>query len=67
MLGSYYGLADDFPLTRQLISRSADRKPKRLYFISASVLELLMADSRELLKVIATGLKVRRRGVQGGG
>lgn len=33
-------------------------RPKRLYFISTAVLNLLLQDEREQLKVTATGLKV---------
>jgi hypothetical protein len=57
-LYDYYGIAPDFPLRSQLVMRSLDRQPKRLYFVARSVLDLLMQDSREVLKVVSTGLKV---------
>ncbi len=58
VLAQYYGLGAEFPLSRQLVTRSADRRPKRLYFVSESVLDLLIMDKKEQLKIIATGLKV---------
>lgn len=33
-------------------------RPKRLNVVSASIMELLKADEKEQLKIIATGLKV---------
>jgi multisite-specific tRNA:(cytosine-C5)-methyltransferase len=61
-LETYYGLKSDFPLTRQLIARNSDAiLPKRLYFVSQAIIDLLVRDEKEQLKVIATGLKVFER------
>ncbi|GLC44395.1 hypothetical protein PLESTB_000474300 [Pleodorina starrii] len=60
-LYDYYGIPPDFPLRSQLVMRSLDRQPKRLYFVARSVLDLMMQDSREALKVVSTGLKVFER------
>ncbi|KAK9814454.1 hypothetical protein WJX72_006165 [[Myrmecia] bisecta] len=65
MLGAicdFYGLSDDFPLFDQLVTRSLDTsRPKRLYFVSAGVRQLLLMDELEQLKVTSTGLKVFER------
>ncbi|GFR40968.1 hypothetical protein Agub_g1632, partial [Astrephomene gubernaculifera] len=66
VLGSlyeYYGIAPDFPLRSQLLMRSLEQQPKRLYFVCRSLLEMMLADSREAVKVVATGLKVFERQV----
>ena len=56
----YYGLKDEFPVSRQLISRSLEvARPKRLYFVTTQIFDVIIRDNRELLKIAATGLKVR--------
>ena len=58
----YYGLKDEFPVSRQLISRSLEvARPKRLYFVTTEIFDVIIRDERELLKIAATGLKVRFR------
>lgn len=58
-LREYYGFDAAFPLETQLIARSMDSaRPKRLYFVTRPLLDLLLLDTREELKIIATGLKV---------
>ncbi|GIL73181.1 hypothetical protein Vretifemale_3370 [Volvox reticuliferus] len=61
ILYDYYGIPPDFPLRSQLVMRALDRHPKRLYFVARSVLDLMMQDSREVLKIVSTGLKVFER------
>lgn len=65
MLESFYGVEAEFPLRSQLIARNLEAAlPKRLYFVSREVLELMLADVKEQLKIVSTGLKVGGR--QGG-
>ncbi|GIL42810.1 hypothetical protein Vafri_190 [Volvox africanus] len=61
ILYDYYGIPPDFPLRSQLVMRALDRHPKRLYFVARSVLDLMMQDSREVIKIVSTGLKVFER------
>ncbi|KAL3143427.1 hypothetical protein ABBQ38_002248 [Trebouxia sp. C0009 RCD-2024] len=61
-ISQFYGIAQDFPLWGQLITRSLEPgRPKRLYFVSSGVKHLLQNDDREALKVTMTGLKVFER------
>lgn len=62
-LYAYYGMPTDFPLRQQLLRRALEGRAKRLYFTSRPVLDLMLADGREQLKIVATGLKVGERGV----
>mmetsp|Transcript_15450 Transcript_15450/g.43228 ORF Transcript_15450/g.43228 Transcript_15450/m.43228 type:complete len:1047 (+) Transcript_15450:183-3323(+) len=58
----FYGLPGSFPLRTQLITRSNDAgRPKRIYFVSSSIRNLLAADKHEKLKIQATGVKVLER------
>ena len=64
----FFGIDPDFALSKQLISRSLDvARPKRLYFVSSPIYDLMIKDEREQLKIAATGLKVRGRGNRRGG
>ncbi|DBA68056.1 TPA: hypothetical protein ACH3X2_014076 [Trebouxia sp. C0005] len=61
-ISDFYGIAKDFPLWDQIITRSLEPgRPKRLYFVSSGVKHLLQNDDREALKVTMTGLKVFER------
>lgn len=61
-ISDFYGIAQDFPLWDQIITRSLEPgRPKRLYFVSSGVKQLLQNDDREALKVTMTGLKVFER------
>ncbi|DBB17237.1 hypothetical protein WJX82_009382 [Trebouxia sp. C0006] len=61
-ISDFYGIAKDFPLWDQIITRSLEAgRPKRLYFVSSGVKHLLQNDDREALKVTMTGLKVFER------
>eukprot|EP00884_Botryococcus_braunii_P007399 jgi/Botrbrau1/16660/Bobra.0068s0076.1 len=62
-ISGFYGLDQAFPLASQLVTRSQAEvnRPKRLYFVSSGVKELLQMDETEQLKVTATGLKVFER------
>eukprot|EP00983_Pelagomonas_calceolata_P101728 1158730-Pelagomonas_calceolata.AAC.10 len=48
---------------KRLNVASSSARPKRLNVVSSSVMDLLKADVREQLKIIATGLKVWAQGV----
>ena len=61
-LRSAYGLVDTYPIEKHLITRTAPGlKPKRLYWISERVRDLLERDVREQLKIISTGVKIFER------
>lgn len=62
-LYAYYGMPTDFPLRQQLLRRAMEGRAKRLYFTSRPVLDLMLADGKEQLKIVATGLKVGGEGV----
>jgi hypothetical protein len=54
------------PPPTQVVSRNPDiSRPKRLYLISRQVLDLLLSDEQEQLKIISAGVKVRRAGEGG--
>lgn len=58
----YYGLAPDFPLSSQLVARSLEAaRPKRLYFVAQPLMDVMVADAQESLKIISVGLKVFER------
>ncbi|GAX75610.1 hypothetical protein CEUSTIGMA_g3054.t1 [Chlamydomonas eustigma] len=58
----YFGLSPDFPIGKQLISRSLEvARPKRLYFVCTALHDILVRDIKEQLKVAAIGLKVFER------
>eukprot|EP00775_Hariotina_reticulata_P012585 gene12585-12716_t len=62
MLVSFYGVETGFPLTTHLITRSLEALyPKRIYYVSDSLLGLLLADKDEKLKITSTGLKIFER------
>lgn len=53
----FFGIADTFPTRINLVTRTAEvAAPKRIYVVSEAVRQLLLADSRERLKITATGL-----------
>ena len=59
----FFGMKPSLALHRQLVARSPPdmEKPKRLYFVSGGVRDLLQVDEHEQLKVTACGLKVLER------
>ena len=52
---SYYGITDDFPFD-QLVTQST--KDKKINFVSKGVLNLLRADKRNQMNLIACGIKL---------
>ncbi|KAF5841865.1 hypothetical protein DUNSADRAFT_10570 [Dunaliella salina] len=58
-LCDFYGISRDNPLLQHLLSRNLEKgRPKKLNVVTTSVMDLLKADVREQLKIIATGLKL---------
>ena len=57
-ISKYYGLSEDCPIMHNLVSRSTDLKPKKLFYLSHGPKLLLQMDANEQIKVIATGLKM---------
>ena len=61
-LRSAYGLVESYPIEKHLITRTAPGlRPKRLYWISERVRDLLERDVKEQLKIISTGVKIFER------
>ena len=67
-LVEFFGIGKDFPLSKQLISRSLEvARPKRLYFVCTPIHDVMVKDEKEQLKIAATGLKVRKQDEGTGG
>lgn len=58
---TFYGLSEDSPITKSLIARNTESRPKRLNYISSGAKLLLQMDHKERLKVTVAGVKIFER------